>query len=61
MKRVQHKPISKKFFQVFDDFKHKLYCLHINEAMQHPFDIPHAFEYFLMHLNKKKCKIIMRN
>ena len=45
--RSHMRPFSKKFFQVFDDLKHKLYCLYINEAMQHTFDIPQAFEYLL--------------
>ena len=45
--RSHMRPFSKKFSQVFDDFKHRLYCLYINEAMQHHFGIPHAFEYLL--------------
>ena len=45
--RTHMRPFSKNFFQLFDDFKDRLYCLYINEAMQHHFDIPHAFEYLL--------------
>ena len=45
--RSHMRPFSKKIFQLFDDFKQKLNCLYINEAMHHTFDNPHAFEYLL--------------